>query len=348
MTETLEVLVPPRSAPLVGWVLVLVGLALMGSGVYDVAGSLSAGDVTGALLRGGFPLVFGALLLVVGNMVRARKGGISIDRTARALIVHGRSDNDRLLVPFDDLARLRLTFRDLGGEAEAVRQWAAELELKSGAALLLGEGANREGVLVFARGLMDSLPCPIDETPERAGAFTATIPPAPLPPGVSAAQEAGGTRYTYAVTGSWGLSAVLPLLGASSLAVGATMMAFVTEAPISGFLFGPVLAILGLALLGVSLAKMAATEELVLLPDQVSHSFRMFGRSFARRELARRPGTGIYARLRPRGAQGTCLEVVGAESSLFVAAGVTATTHGLDLAGLLAFAATIGFELRSE
>lgn len=334
-------IVPPRSSPVAGAVLAGLGVASLAWAAADVA-SAPSGSLVGLLLRGGFPGLLGALLLLTGSMVRNAKGGMSLDRATGGLALHGRSAADRLLLPADLLVRARLTHRDRAGADGPERLWALELETRAGATVLLGEGPVRDELLGVLQALAPSLPCPAEEEAEPAGPGP-IAPDAPRPAGVATAPIAGGVRHTFAVRGSWAMSGVLTLLGGLSLLVGVLLMANVSASPLSGFLVGPPLAMLGAVLLLVSATKALAVEEVDLVGGEVAHRFRLLGVAFAERRLPR--GARPYARLRPRGAQGTCLEIVAEGGALMGASGVTSSTRGLDLPGLLGLAALLTREL---
>lgn len=304
------------------------GAALLAVGAWDASRAV---DAVGAMITAGFPVLFGALLLLTGSMVRAQKGGLSVG--AGVVSIHGRSLEDRLDVPVGDVTRARLTWRDVPRDGEQERWWAVELETLRGVTLLLGEGRQRDDLLVLLRFMEERLPCPTDEAVEPAG--PGPVPAgAAMPAGVLVTPMGEGHRHTFKVRGSWALSGILTVLGALSLLVGALLMAHVAENPISGFLFGPVLATLGVAFLLTTLTKALAVEELDVLPGELAHRFRLLGRPFAERRIAR--GDRAYARLHPRGAQGACLEVVGKDGSLLMAAAVTARSRGLNLGDLMA------------
>lgn len=337
-------LVPPRSSPLAGVALSTMGAIALASAAWDIASAPTDGLLT-LVLRAGFPSLLGALLLLTGAMVRALKGGMSVDRRSRALALYGRSERDRLVLEPNQLTRGRLTWRDRPQDGETERLWALELETSTGATVLIGEGPVRDELLDVLRALAPDLPCPVEETAEPAG-------PGPLPPHRTSLPDCvgrtslpGGARLTFAVQGPWALSGVLTLLGTLSLLVGALLMAHVADAPLSGFLFGPSLAVLGAVLLLVSLTKALAVEEVDVVEGAVAHRFRIMGRSFAERRVTRGEPGGAYARLRPRGAQGTCLEIVASGGSLLGASGVTSGTRGLDLPALLALAGALTQEL---
>jgi hypothetical protein len=84
-------------------------------------------------------------------------------------------------------------------------------------------------------------------------------------------------------------------------------------------------------------------EELRISRGTVGHRFVLRGRPFAERTLPRT--AALYCRIRPRAAQGTCLEIVGETSSLLVAAGVTARSRGVDLPALVALSSRLALDL---
>lgn len=343
MTPTAHTwIVPPRSSPTVGAVLIVVGAVLVGSSAWDLVLAPPAQGLASHVLRVGFPLLFGALLILTGAMVRATKGGLSVDAREKTVSLHGRSFDDRLALPVADLVRARLTWRDVpSGDDDLGRRWAVELETRRGATLLLGEGPQRDDLLNLLRNIEAQLPVAIDEAVEPAGPGPLPSLTPRLPAAVVTTPIPDGLRYIFKVSGPWALSGILTLLGSLSLLVGVLLMAHVTTNPISGFLFGPVLAVLGAAFLLVSLTKALAVEEIDLTTTTAAHRFRMLGRPFAERRLQRGEPGRAYARLRPRGAQGLSLEVVAQGGSLLAASGVTARSRGLDLSALLTLASVL-------
>jgi hypothetical protein len=333
MQEPTEI-IAPRSAPFAGAFVAVAGAFFLAAGAYEVLAKTPEASTLTHIL---FPLVLGLLLVATAGLLAMRKGGMSIDRGARVVTVRGRSHADALVLPFDDIRAVKL--RSTGGEGP----WSIELLLADGAVLLVGEADEEQAASDFANRLVQQLPCLLEGD---ADAGPAHSPTAKLQGAADRKATPEGVRYSFRVGSRAALSVVLPLFGAACLMLGGILMASVQESPLLGFLAGPPLALLGLALLLAAGAKVLAREEVVLGAAGVSHGFRCLGLRYGDRELPLPADASVpYARIRPRGAHGVLLELVSGERSVTLASGVTTRSTGLDHRGIRALSAHLTADL---
>ena len=335
------VILPGRSSPLLGLVFVLGGLALLGlSGMSAFENTQTSGGIT-SYSWSAFLFVFGGLLLQSGRLIAAEKGGIHA--RGHSLFLPGRSYTDRPSIAMESISHLQAIRRtQLLGDDEIVR-WELELRLRDGESFLLAEANRFDELLPFGRHFSDTLSIPFQETaifesPRGQGEF-------PLPKEISRQSHDNQIEYAFRVHRGWGLSAILPPMGILSFWVGAVLMAHVSVSPIAGFLFGPPLAFLGFLILCVSMGKRLSKESLSLSEEGSRHQVRIAGFSMSRRELLREDSPVQYVRIRPAGARGASLEMVGESKTFPMANGITSTSKDTDFSSLLRLCASINGDL---
>ncbi len=308
MSATAEPLLQPERAPLAGAVVALAGLAALvlgGTRIAEGAGVEPSGPLVFELL---FEALLGALLLVVGVLMAARKGGL-LRRPDGHLALLGIGERDALLIPPGDVTAVRLFARDETWGRNDVALHVCELETRGGVPIWIAESAELNAVFMLARRLEDALAVPM-QRPEALPERTAE-PDAPESGSVLVRTGRGGLLLT-----AYGLFAAL------SFVTGVLMMTNVQAAPISGFLFGPVLAVLGVAFSALCVVGRFGVSELRWTATHVGVQERLGFLTWGRKEVPREPS--LYVRLRHRGVQGAALDVVTPAATLVPLAGIGA------------------------
>ena len=103
------------------------------------------------------------------------------------------------------------------------------------------------------------------------------------------------------------------------------MMANLYAAPVFGFLFGPVLGVMGLAFLLLVLVNRFACCHLKWTADEIRVHHSLGPIRWGAKAVPRHPS--LYVRIRHRGIQGACLEIVTPQATLVVGAGVGARSR---------------------
>lgn len=106
--------------------------------------------------------------------------------------------------------------------------------------------------------------------------------------------------------------------------VGVVLFMDIGNNSVLGFLFGPLLTLLGVALLSVPAVKVGLVETLVRDEGRLRHGYRAFGVRFGESEIAL--AVGAYVRVRQRGLLGASLEIVSGGRVHHLAGGVHRST----------------------
>lgn len=334
-------LLSSKTAPVGG-----LGLVFLGTGLIVVGGlwglfgeeSLSAG-LPLVLLA----LVFGGGLVRAGALLLLPKGGLSLVESAAGdggavLRLRGVGRDDGLCLPLSELSGLRLVPRDEEWDRHAVRIWSCELVVRDGPAVLVGESHDYEAVFSFARRLEGAL--------VAAGAGDLALkehsewePPA----SAMAAQGTGAQRYRVRQRGH--LHETMAGTGIVAFIVGALLFARVTEAPVVGFLFGPILLFMGLALFLTALTGSLADDVVRWDGTSITRLKRLGPFTWGEKSIALQPAP--YLRLRHRGLLGASLELVGPKQIAVLLTGVTARSE-IDYEGLRAAGAALARIISAE
>lgn len=313
MTEIL----PPRAARIVGPALVVAGMGCAAAGLasVDVRQLVSSG-VFGAL----FPLLVGAMLAAGGRMLWSPRGGLwaapgrvrlggdgthdAIEAEVTAIVVHEHVET---------------------WDEQEHATWVCEAATPGGLRLLLAESEDEHGLKHVAHeiGAATGLGEPLEQAP-----VSSRVEGGP-PPAAVAVRDRGLSVHV----GAGGRLALSLLAGGlAMMPVGVVLFLDIENNSVLGFLFGPLLTLLGLALLLVPAFKAGLVETVVRDGDRLRHGYRACGVGVGHGEVALAPGA--YVRVRQRGLPGACLEVVSGGRVHHLAGGVHART-ALDPAGLL-------------
>ncbi len=188
-----------------------------------------------------------------------------------------------------------------------IERWVVWLGLDSGVRVLIVESGSREFCTHVESGLRAGLPLP-DEAPSS---------PRPSP-----------GRATFGVRRGGALQWIITAFGAALTLTGVLALGRVATEPVVGFLLGPLLAMLGLALLVTATIKRFSFEHLTFDGLTWTHAFSFLGRRFGSRSVrAAEPGW----RLHLAGARGAWLELVGEDGSLILGSSARALSDdGVD------------------
>lgn len=256
------------------------------------------------------PLLFGLFLLCVGYIVYAPKGGLYLDRVSGVL--HWRNPAGACLaVPLAQVRALKVHIRsEQWGEAAKVLA-SLEVRLRSGVHVILGESEFREVIGDLETEVREVLSPLLKQHQEEmvdGGGDT-----------MESVQPANNTVVRVGAGGVYCWS--LCLFGLACTAGGFLFVQGIDQSLLA-ILFGPVLIFLGLAVLGVYLARLVASEVVDCSPERLEHCYQLgplkWGRSSA--------PTPLRLRVRVRGVQGLCLEAVG-EKTVVMLNGVSDSTR---------------------
>lgn len=278
-------------------------------------------------------VLFALAMLTIALRLLSARGGLLVDGEHGRIGIGVTSERDTWWVPIAQVVGIRVVADASPGET--IERWLAVLELEGRSSVVLARSEDRGTVTLVARRLVDATgldglegeppPAPPAEPSEDAPA-----PQAP-PAAESAAPPASGRpalALDFGVQRRGALQGILFFFGVSLSIVGVAMFTRVEHEPVFGFLFGPLLGLLGLALLGVTIAKRFAVEELRRDGDTFHHGYRLGRMRWGQRRIqARAPRWHLYV----HGLRGAHMELVGADGTLILGGGATTRSDiGLD------------------
>lgn len=331
MVDNRTVILEGKRTPVGGWLVLASGVAIIVAGAVGAFGGEETFRNAIGLLVGS--LLFGAMLIRAGQLLLLHKGGVLFDEQQRTLYLRGAGARDLMAIQAADISAIRVVPRDEVWGRVPTRNWSCELELPGRAAIAVGESVAYDGVMILARRLEGVLGVPL----ETCSAWCAPRPgekPRTPPSATGRVEVRAGRRGRLAET--------LVTFGTVALAIGAVMIALVERAPVFGFLFGPTLLFLGLAMVLVALVGYLSHDVVEWTADEVSHHLRLGAISWGRKRLDREPKP--YLRIHHRGLVGASLELVGPEQTVVLVGGV-ASRAGLGYDGLGKLAANLGADL---
>lgn len=312
MTSPPEVILPPTrsagtaaSALIAAAIVVVLGVALVLDPAVEIAAKVAVGAL-GALFAG--------TLAGVGVTLLRGHGALLLDVAGGRLGLGVTRADDTWWLPLDQVNGLAVMPVAGRGDAAMIERWLLVVGLVGRPDVVLAESDDRGAILGIRERLAARLALhELAEDRPADGDFAAHA-----------------TRY--AVSRGAALQALLAFFGLSSIAVGVIAFTEVQKEPVVGFMFAPVLVVMGLALLAVPLVKRLATETLTFDGRRWTHAW-----TFARFRWAERTIVAPAPRFRMRllGMRGGMLELTGEDGSLVLAAGATARSH-LDLEGVAA------------
>lgn len=290
--------------------------------------TLTAGIVFDARLPGlgqAATIAVGSLfalgLLAIALRLLASRGGLLLDEERGLVGLGVTSERDIWWIPREDIAGLRVFAEARAGET--IEAWLTVLELRGRASVVLARSDDRALVEVIARRLAEALG--VDDLATRDDEDDpADDAEAPAVDAEAPDEPTAVRRLDFAVQRGAALQGILFFFGMSLTTIGAAMFSRVAEEPVFGFVFGPLLGLLGLALLAATFVKRFAVEELLRDGDRFNHGFRLGRLRWAHRDIqARAPRWHIYL----HGMRGAYLQLVGADGSLVVGGGATSLSR---------------------
>ncbi|TNF26574.1 MAG: hypothetical protein EP329_21060 [Deltaproteobacteria bacterium] len=287
----------------------------------------------------GVGVLFALAMLTIALRLLAARGGLLVDSDRERIGIGVTSERDTWWVPMGQVVGIRVVADASPGQT--IERWLAVLELKGRSSVVLARSEDRGTVTLVARRLVDATgfdglegepaPEPPPEATDETDAPEAEAQPAPAPEIAFSPSAAGPfTALDFGVRHRGALQGMLFFFGISLSIVGVAMFTRVEHEPVFGFLFGPLLGLLGLALLGVTIAKRFAIEELRRDGEHFLHGYRLGKLRWGQRRIhARAPRWHMYV----HGLRGAHLELLGGDGTLILGGGAT-TRSDIDLDAL--------------
>lgn len=310
--STPEMILPPtRSAGTAAASLIAAAIVL----ILAVALVLDPAVGTGAKVAvAGLGALFAGTLVGVGVTLLRGHGSLLLDVAGRRLGLGVTRANDTWWLPLDQVKGLAVMPQAGQGDAATIERWLLVLGLVGRPDVVLAESDDRGAILDIRERLASRLA--LAELAEDRPKDEAFAPQT--------------TRY--AIARGAALQGLLAFFGLSSIAVGIIAFTEVQKEPVVGFMFAPVLVVMGVAFLAVPLVKRLATETLAFDGQRWTHGWTFLRFRWAERTV--RAPTPRF-RMRLLGMRGGMLELIGDDGALVLAAGATARSQ-LDLEGVAA------------
>lgn len=261
-----------------------------------------------------FGALFAGTLGVVGFALMRGHGALLLDTAGQRLGLGITRHDDTWWLPLSAVRGLAVVPIP-GPSGETIERWLLLLSLADRPEVVLAESDDRGAIL----GIRERL--------------AARLSIAELTDGERAERPRVGTHAErFAVSRGAALQGLLAVFGASLVAFGAIAFTELQREPVAGFIFAPILVVMGLALCAVSLVKRLAHETLSSDGRRWTHAY-----TFSRWRWGERTVTAPAPlfRIRLLGMRGGVLELVGEDGVLILAAGATAKSR-LDLEAVAA------------
>jgi hypothetical protein len=326
------IVVPPKSARIVGPLSLLSGIAAMVGGVF-VAFQEGEPLILGIILG-----LIGLLLLFGGLMLWQPRGGIVVAKNT--LMLGGQSARDTVQLPLERVHQVLAHKVQYQWGEEVHVGWVVETLSSDAPRFLLGESDDEHGLKHFAHQITASMGVdkPVYEEPDQNAPAEKPEGKPPKPVHVDGRHinfEVGtGSNFNYTIlTG-----------GLCMLIVSGLLIKGIADNNVFGFLFGPLFLFLGLLLVAIAGGKRKLIEELrIEAGPALIHNYLLFGFRFFRKQVPL--DRGSYVRVRQRGLRGASLEVVSQGRVLHLAGGVHVGCR-LDPQGMLWLGQTLQWQIR--
>lgn len=267
--------------------------------------------------------LFAGTLGAVGTALLRGHGALMLDLAGRRLGLGITRHSDTWWLPLDEVRGLAVVPQSSPGR-DTVERWLLVVGLVGRPDVILAESDDRGAILGIQARLAARLT--VTELPEdRPSEGTPVFSP---------------RSERFAVSRGAALQGLLATFGASLIAVGVISFSEVQREPVVGFIFAPILAVMGIVLLAVPVVKRLASETLAFDGLRWTHAYTF--RRWRWSERTVRAATPRF-RLRLLGMRGGMLELVGDDGMLIIAAGATAHSR-LDLEGVAAIPARFNGE----
>jgi len=261
-----------------------------------------------------FGALFTGTLTLVGATLMRGHGALLLDVPGQRLGLGITRQGDTWWLPIPAVRGLAVVPIP-GPSGETIERWLLLLSLDDRPEVVLAESDDRGAV----HGIRERLAARLAIS-ELSDSQRAERPVASL------------HEERFAVSRGAALQGLLSVFGASLVAFGAISFTELQREPVVGFLFAPILVVMGVALLAVPLVKRLSTESLRCDGRRWTHAF-----AFARWRWGERTVTAPSPlfRIRLLGMRGAMLELVGEDGVLVMAAGATAHSR-IDLEAVAA------------
>jgi len=273
----------------------------------------------------GVGVLFALALLVIALRLVSGRGGLVVDEANARVGLGVTSERDTWWLPRADVLGVRVVPEARTGET--IERWLAVLAIRDRADVVLARSDDRGTVILVARRLATLGGFPdLEAEPEQPSEDAAAV----AEPSAPVASAPATAPLPFAIRRRAALQGILFFFGTSLAVVGLGMFSRVEHDPVFGFLFGPLLGLLGFALLGLTVVKRFAVEELVADGAYLVHSYRLGRlRWGTRRVHAPSPRWHLYV----HGMRGAHLELVGGDGILVLGGGAT-TRSDVDIDAL--------------
>jgi len=259
--------------------------------------------------------LFAGTLGAVGVALLRGHGSLMLDVAGQRLGLGVTRHSDTWWLPLARVRGLAVVPQASPGR-DMVERWLLVVGIVDRPDVILAESDDRSAILGIQEKLAARLT--VRELPEERSNEGA--------PALLARSE------RFAVSRGAALQGLLATFGSSLIAVGIISFSEVQREPVVGFIFAPILVVMGVVLLAVPIVKRLAVETLAFDGQRWTHAYT-FGRwRWSERTVrAARP----RFRLRLLGMRGGMLELVGDDGVLIIAAGATAHSR-IDLEAVAA------------
>lgn len=298
----IELILPPTrslgtgvASLFAGGLVVLVSVALIADPVLTDIQRLAV-SLLGAL--------FALTLAAVGITLLRGHGALLLDREGGFLGLGVTRQTDTWWLPLADVEGLQVVPLPHPGK-DVIDRWMLLLGLRDRPDVVIAESDDRGAIVGIRERLAARLSIP-ELGDDRAS---------PLPSSLVSRE------VRFAVSRGAALQGLLTVFGASLIAVGIISFSEMQREPVVGFIFAPILVVMGVVLGLVPLVKRLASETLSFDGTRWTHAF-----TFSRWRWSVRSVRGARPRFRLRllGMRGGLLELVGDDGILILAAGATA------------------------
>ncbi len=331
MTDVL----PPTRSPLAGGVAALaaIGVVAFAVGVASDEGLTESTRYLGLALSAAFAA---GLALTAYRLLQSR-GGLVHDAANGRLGIGITSDADRWWIAERDILGAAIT-----SDPTMDEYWYLVIRLRGGGSVVLASSDDRPTLEVLSSNLADKLAVlrRIDANTDAAEVHDAPgavdlEPPAASEPVALSAPATHDQTTRFGVRRGAALQPILLLFGVTMLVVGvafllgidnptantaSTDLAGKGASQVFGFLIGPLLGFLGLALAGSATIKSLATEELTLAGDKWTHAFTLGKLRWGSRTIT---SDAPEWRVIVHTFRGAHVELVGDDGVLVLASGAT-------------------------
>lgn len=300
-----EVVLPPTRS--LGTAISAIGAAIV---VLIFAVALFADPAVSSSQRVGIGLMgglFAVTLTAVGLTLSRGHGALLLDAPGRRLGLGVTGQDDVWWLALGDVRGLRVV-PIAGGDGTTIERWVLVIALDGRPDVVLAESDDRAAILGIGERLSTHLG--VADLAEHEPAQ------APLP------FVTGDQRF--AVSRGAAIQGLLAVFGSSLLAFGILAFAEVDKEPVVGFIFAPILIVMGITMLAVPLVKRYAQEALSFDGQRWSHHYEIGRFRWGHRVVTAPTPT---FRIRLIGVRGALLELLGSDGSLVIAAGASSKSR---------------------